>query len=124
MNDDRTSAVVSDPSESVDQQSKDSPSQPDCSKRLLANRQNATKSTGPRTLAGKLRSRRNAVKHGVLASKALIAFGQGAEDTAAYRKLLADLYRDFSPQGRMEEVLVEKIAVCIWKQGRFLATER
>ncbi len=33
-------------------------------KRLRANRANAQKSTGPRTPLGKLRSSRNAVKHG------------------------------------------------------------
>ena len=33
-------------------------------KKLIANRLNAQKSTGPRTPLGKLRSSRNAVKHG------------------------------------------------------------
>ena len=32
-----------------------------------ANRRNALKSTGPRTEAGKLQSRRNAVRHGLMA---------------------------------------------------------
>ncbi len=37
------------------------------SKRTAANRRNAQMSTGPRTEEGKSRSRRNAVKHGILA---------------------------------------------------------
>ena len=37
-----------------------------CSERqLIANRLNAKKSTGPRTALGKLRSSRNALKHGL-----------------------------------------------------------
>lgn len=37
--------------------------------RLKANRQNAKRSTGPRSAAGKLRSSKNAIKHGVTAEK-------------------------------------------------------
>jgi len=40
------------------------------SKQIAANRRNATKSTGPRTLAGKIRAKANAFKHG-LATQAL-----------------------------------------------------
>jgi len=36
-------------------------------KKLNANRENAKKSTGPRTLGGKAYSRRNAIKHGLFA---------------------------------------------------------
>jgi hypothetical protein len=36
-------------------------------KQILANQQNAQHSTGPRTEAGKRRSRRNAVRHGLTA---------------------------------------------------------
>ena len=34
-------------------------------RRILANRHNATRSTGPRSLAGKAKTRRNALKHGL-----------------------------------------------------------
>ena len=37
--------------------------------RLRANRQNAKKSTGPRSAAGKLKSSRNAIKHSLTAEK-------------------------------------------------------
>ena len=36
-------------------------------KQIAANRENAKKSTGPRTLDGKRKSRRNAVRHGLTA---------------------------------------------------------
>lgn len=37
-------------------------------KQIAANRRNATRSTGPRTLSGKARSRTNALRHGLAAS--------------------------------------------------------
>ena len=52
------------------------------SKRTAANRRNAQMSTGPRTEEGKSRSRRNAVKHGILSSALHITEGDGAEDPA------------------------------------------
>ena len=47
-------------------------------KQLNANRANAKSSTGPRTEAGKSRSRLNALKHG-LSAKALIIVGECAD---------------------------------------------
>ncbi len=38
-----------------------------------ANRRNAKKSTGPRSAAGKAKSSRNAVKHGLLAGRIVLA---------------------------------------------------
>src|ERR1035438_2103705 len=93
------------------------------SKRATANRRNARLSTGPKTQAGKNQSRRNALKHGVLASALLIKKGGGAEDAAEFEELLAALNRDLAPVGRLEEMMVEKIAVCWWRQKRALRFE-
>jgi hypothetical protein len=41
-------------------------------KRVNANRENAKKSTGPKTASGKFRSCRNALKHGLDSRKHLI----------------------------------------------------
>ena len=87
-------------------------------KKLEANRRNAQRSTGPRTEAGKDRSRRNALKHGVLASDVLIKSGTGAEDAHRFETLLGELFDDLEPVGTFEEMLVEKIAVCWWRQKR------
>src|SRR5271166_2849305 len=93
------------------------------SKKASTNRRNAQLSTGPKTEEGKSRSRRNAVKHGVLVSALLITEGQGAEDPAEFDELLGGLRQDFAPVGALEEMLVEKIAVCWWRQKRALRCE-
>ena len=41
-------------------------------KQINANRQNAQKSTGPKTAEGKATSSKNAVKHGLFAEEAVI----------------------------------------------------
>ena len=92
-------------------------------KKLEANRRNAQQSTGPRAEEGKSQSRRNALKHGILSSALLITEGQGAEDPAEFDEVLGGIRRDVSPVGRLEEMLVEKIAVCWWRQKRALRCE-
>jgi hypothetical protein len=92
-------------------------------RKLEANRRNAQLSTGPRTEAGRKNSRRNALKHGVLADALLISEGEGAEDAARYHALLDGLYDDLQPVGAVEEMLVERIAVCWWRQKRALQCE-
>ena len=93
------------------------------SKKLEANRRNAKLSTGARTEAGKNHSRRNALKHGVLASAVLITEGDGAEDATRFQEFLRELSRDLAPVGKLEETLVEKVAVCYWRQQRALRCE-
>jgi len=88
------------------------------SKRAAANRRNAQLSTGPRTEEGKSRSRHNALKHGILTSDLLITQGVGAEDPAEFDELLSSLSRDLEPVGALEEILVEKIAKCCWRERR------
>ncbi len=92
------------------------------SKKAAANRLNAQLSTGPRTEKGKNWSRRNALKHGILAS-ALLVTGGGAEDHAEFDGLLNGLYTDLVPVGTLEEMLVETIAICYWREGRALRCE-
>lgn len=54
---------------------------------LIANRLNAQRSTGPRTLAGKLRSRRNAIKHGLTARAVVDVFEDESEFRSFYRSI-------------------------------------
>ena len=91
--------------------------------KLIANRANAQKSTGPRTPEGKARVRLNALKHGILASEAVIRAGEGAEEAEAFEALLAALKDDLAPARALEELLVEKLAVIVWRWRRVLRYE-
>jgi hypothetical protein len=75
-------------------------------KQLHANRANATKSTGPRSQAGKARSRLNSRKHG-LTAKMLINVGENADD---FDELRAELMAGHDPQSALECELVERLA--------------
>lgn len=92
-------------------------------RKLKANRRNGQRSTGPKTQMGKSRSRTNAIKHGILAGALLIKEGLGAEDAAEFEGVLDSLHADLDPVGALEMMLVEKIAVCFWRQKRALRCE-
>ncbi len=90
---------------------------------LAANRENAMLSTGPRTPAGKARSRLNALKHGLLASEAVNRVIEGAEARAAFDAMVDDLAAHYRPVGAVEEMLVQKIAIATWRLKRLLRFE-
>lgn len=92
---------------------KDSSSQ----RKLKANRENARKSTGPKTPRGKAFSRRNAISHGLFVSP-ITDFEALAENPQEYADLLNGLRDQHQPVGRAEEVEVERIAVCCWRLKR------
>jgi len=90
-------------------------------KQILANRQNAQKSTGPRTPEGKAIVARNAVKHGLLSRLEVLPGLERAEDWKGhYGAVLADL----RPEGYLQEVLAERIAFLLWRLGRVARYER
>jgi hypothetical protein len=86
-------------------------------KRRTANRENAKKSTGPRTKRGKAYSRRNAIKHGLFA-RHFMDFVLQNESWSEYEELLAGLRADYNPVGAAEELEVERIAQCWWRLMR------
>jgi hypothetical protein len=88
-------------------------------KQIAANRANAKVSTGPSTAQGKLRSSKNATLHGILSRELLV----GNEDPTEYEHLLTGLVDDFTPQGVNEQMLVEKMAIALWKMKRLNAAE-
>jgi hypothetical protein len=75
--------------------------------------------TGPRTPAGKLRSKRNAIKHGIFSSVALL----DGESISEFNSLFEDLVDYYRPVGRAEELDVEILAVHHWRYRRFLISE-
>jgi hypothetical protein len=81
-------------------------------RKLATNRKNALKSTGPRTLAGKQISSRNAVKHGMLATGPILA---GLESRDAGKEHRNGIFESLSPIGYLEDILVERIALLAWR---------
>lgn len=84
---------------------------------------NAQKSTGPRTAAGKARSRQNALKHGILSAETLITDGETKEDAATFEALGEELRADLAPQGFLQETLVDRLVALIWRWRRVLRYE-
>ena len=58
-------------------------------KQLLANQQNALRSTGPRSAAGKAIASQNAIRHGLSAQIAIIP-GENPEEFDQFRQLLLE----------------------------------
>lgn len=85
--------------------------------KLKANRENAQKSTGPKTVMGKGFSRRNAFKHGLFA-RGLWDFTAQGEDPEELQVLINGLRDDYRPVGRAEDLEVQRIAHCWWKLKR------
>jgi hypothetical protein len=86
-------------------------------RKLKANRENAKKSTGPKTLRGKAYSAKNAIKHGLFVSH-ITDFEALREDPQEYDDLLNGLWAQYQPDGRPEEIEVERIALCCWRLKR------
>lgn len=83
-------------------------------KQLKANRYNSTKSTGPRSQAGKARSRLNSRRHG-LTAKTLIIVGENAED---FDQLRAELFEEYDPRSALQIELVERLSGILWRLRR------
>ena len=100
-----------------------SPAKPPVSARkVIANRSNALRSTGPTSQAGKSRVRWNAVTHG-LQVKALFLVAIDGEERAAFFRFLKAFRRDLQPVGMLEETHIEGAAVCYWLIQRSLRCE-
>ncbi len=79
-----------------------------------ANRQNARKSTGPRTSEGKAAVRLNALRHGLLSSEILLPGEDGTDLQELGKRLRAEL----QPVGELENVLVDRITSLLWRLRR------
>ena len=80
-------------------------------KQIEANRRNAENSTGPRSEAGKRRSSRNAVRHG-LTAETVIEPLEDAEDYSAFEEAIA---ASFDPETAVERELILRLASLLWR---------
>jgi hypothetical protein len=87
--------------------------------RNRANRQNAERSSGPKSETGKFISRQNALKHGLRAQQITI-FDERQEDFEALQEALVN---SLNPEGPIEEHLVHRIAACLWRLQRIPTLE-
>ena len=84
------------------------------SNRATANRLNAIHSTGPRSVEGKLRSSRNALRHGLTARTAVLP----TEDPAAYENHCQQFRDEYQPATPTETQLVRELADTAWRLNR------
>lgn len=92
-------------------------------KQTEANRQNALKSTGPKTEQGKSISSQNAVKHGLYARDVIINSPHLRENRVDYELLYESLCDELQPESMFQTFLVRKIANCLWRSRRAVSAE-
>jgi hypothetical protein len=83
--------------------------------KVLANRANALKSTGPRTSSGKAASSRNALKHGVLSWQPVLLPGESPD---TWRQFARAIVLQLGPQGPVEAMYAGRIALLLWRLQR------
>jgi hypothetical protein len=86
---------------------------------IAANRLNATKSTGPRTPAGKAVVGLNGMKHGLLSRESLVK-GESQADLVDFGKRLRS---QLAPVGELELLLADRIVSTAWRLRRLVAVE-
>jgi hypothetical protein len=74
--------------------------------RISANRQNCLKSTGPKTVEGKERSRRNGLKHGLTGEGIVVP----EEDSREIERRNEELQGELDPQSGLGKILVRELA--------------
>ena len=82
--------------------------------RAATNRANSQHSTGPRTEAGKQRSSRNALRHGLTAQTAVLP----NEDPETYQRHIQQFLDEYAPATPTETQLVHEIANSAWRLNR------
>jgi hypothetical protein len=83
-------------------------------RQVAANRRNAARSTGPRTIGGKRRSRRNAYRHGLTAETVITSL----EKAGDYHAFEAGIFDDYAPDSAVERELVARLASLLWRLRR------
>src|SRR5947209_15994119 len=82
--------------------------------RCVANARNAQHSTGPRSEAGKKRSSKNALKHGLTSQEAVLP----NEDASAFQEQLAQWLDHDQPTDPAHAAVIERAVSAKWKLDR------
>ena len=83
-------------------------------KKIEANRQNAQKSSGPKTPQGKAKASQNAVTHGLTSQRPVLAIEDKDEFDAFANEILVWL----DPQNPIETLLARRVAILSWRMQR------
>jgi len=89
-------------------------------KQIEANRQNALKSTGPKSDDGKARSRMNTLRHGLTAAQAVLPHEEEEDD---YGKLREGMLESYAPSDAAELALIEELVNAYWRLLRLHRVE-
>jgi hypothetical protein len=81
---------------------------------IIANRNNAQKSTGPKTLQGKQIASQNSLKHGLTAANDIIS----AESRPEFDLYRSQMLSELAPQSVMESMLAERVVSLSWRLKR------
>ncbi len=84
-------------------------------KQLEANRSNASKSTGPRTSAGKARVSKNPMKQGLAAAKFILIDGESDEEFKAFEDLMFDAMK---PATALQGDYAGRVVANAWRLRR------
>ena len=90
--------------------------------RAEASRQNGRQSRGPKSMDGKNRSRRSALKHGLRAETLLLDAGN-EEENNALQALRARLEQQFLPSTVEQQLFLETAVHALWQKQRGLQFE-
>src|ERR1700761_9141418 len=88
-------------------------------RQIASNRQNALKSTGPKTEQGKRRSSRNALRHGLTAETVV----ESIEDPDDYKAFEASVTAEYDAETVIERELVLRLSSLLWRLRRAGAIE-
>jgi hypothetical protein len=89
--------------------------------KAITSRENAQRSTGPKSLEGKSTSSQNAVRHGILSNLEVLPRLEKQEEWDSHRDAVL---RDLAPMGAVETALAERVALTLWRLRRVAVYER
>lgn len=92
-------------------------------KKITANRENAEKSTGPKTEEGKEISKMNALTHGLLSAHLFIPTSGDTTDRDGFFAFMELFFEEMQPEGVLETLLVDRLFAVFWRLRRLHIAE-